>query len=288
MKGSKGFFCALCAAAALALAACAPSGGAEGSLSETQLSLNVGESAVLELTVDDIIILQGVAWSSDDESVAAVQGGTVTAVGEGSVQITAAYGGVTYVCAVEVVHVPAVGLSEEELFLGVGDTASLALLSDGAAQESGVAWSSSDESVARVEGGEVTYLSAGSATITAQYGGKAYPCALTVCEQPVGVYYCRVQVPEMEDVVFEFDLTLNGDKSYTYFRRDSGTPGTEDFIAGETVSESSWRFAAGDTLEFDIGGGTMRMKVEGDSLVSVGEIPTGGMDAALTFRKVGA
>ena len=59
-----------------------------------------------------------------------------------------------------------------------------------------------------------------------------------------------------------------------------------NFIAGETVSEGTWAFGSGGILTFRFTGGTMEMKVSASGLLmSVGEIPTGGMESELTFER---
>ena len=65
-------------------------------LSETELSLTVGESATLTATVTpDNATDKSVTWTSSDPAVATVEGGEVTAVAEGGATITAACGEVS-------------------------------------------------------------------------------------------------------------------------------------------------------------------------------------------------
>ena len=72
-------------------------------LSETQLSLAVGESATLTATVlPEDATDKTVTWSSSDEGVVTVSGGAVTALAEGGATITATCGSVFAECAVTV------------------------------------------------------------------------------------------------------------------------------------------------------------------------------------------
>ena len=92
----------------------------------------------------------------------------------------------------------------------------------------------------------------------------------------------------MENAYFEFDLVLNADKTYTYTRRDNENA-PDGPVAGGLVNSGAWKFGDKNTIVFTYSGGEMRMRVRQDgTLVSVGELPTGGMDAALTFTKTSA
>lgn len=117
--------------------------------------------------------------------------------------------------------------------------------------------------------------------ITAEYEGKTYECDLTVCASPAGAYYADIIVTEMEDAYFEFDLAINADKTYRYYRRESS-----EMEAG-LVNSGTWKFEDKNRIVFTFSGGEMRMRVgTNGALISVGELPTGGMDAELTFNKV--
>ena len=272
----------VCLFAVSAFSACGQGQNNAGSLNYPVLQLNVGESKELELTENDIIILQGVEWSSDDESVATVKNGLVTAVGAGSATINASYNGRIYACIVTVKAVSVTALSNTELFLIIGKEKTLSLLKDGEQIRDGIEWSSSDEEVAIADNGNVLCLSAGECRITAKYEGEKYICELTVYPAPYGAYYSRVKVEEMDGSVFEFDLTLSENGTYKYSRRDSGSESDGNFIAGEEVNEGTWAFRDGGIIVFTFNGGEMEMQYSSDGkLTSVGQLPTGGMDSEL-------
>ncbi|MDE0356346.1 MAG: Ig-like domain-containing protein [Gammaproteobacteria bacterium] len=122
-----------------------------------------------------------VAWSTDDPSVAAVDGtGVVTAVANGSATVTAASGGLDGTAAVavtqqatrvEVVPVP-------DTLRRYGDTVRVAVRAFDAnghpAPPSALDWTTSDSTVAVVDGtGLVTAVGNGSATISAGPGETA-------------------------------------------------------------------------------------------------------------------
>ena len=71
-------------------------------LSETTLTLEIGDTETLTATVTPADTTDTVEWSSSDETVATVENGVVTAVGRGTATITATAGGASATCTVEV------------------------------------------------------------------------------------------------------------------------------------------------------------------------------------------
>ena len=152
-------------------------------LDKTSLSLAIGESATLTATVKpDDATDKTVAWSSSDESVAKVDNGKVTAVKSGKATVTAKCGVKTAECAVTVtVPVSSITLDKTTLSLVIGESFTLtATVKPDDATDKTVTWSSSDESVARVDNGKVTAVKSGKATVTAKCGVKTAECAVTV------------------------------------------------------------------------------------------------------------
>lgn len=160
-------------------------------LTKTELTLAEGGSEKLTATVEPANATnQTVTWSSNNEQVATVADGTVTAVKEGTAAITVktADGNYQATCAVTVkpqnvlvTHISVTGTAS----LYVGDTAKLtAKVEPTNATNPAVTWSSNNESVATVgTDGTVTAVSAGTATIraTAQDGSNVSgSCGVTV------------------------------------------------------------------------------------------------------------
>lgn len=158
-------------------------------LDKSSLELTVGESATLTATVTPAG--QTVTWSSSDPSVATVEGGVVKAVKAGEATITAMAGEASATCLVTVKdkggdepgpdNPPAsvtIRLDKDSLELMEGESATLTATVTPAGQT--VTWSSSDPSVATVEGGVVTAVKAGTATITAKAGEASATCQVTV------------------------------------------------------------------------------------------------------------
>ena len=162
-------------------------------LNPTTLTLTRGETGKLTATVTpDNADNKTVTWSSSDASVATVDNdGTVTAVKVGTATITATTrdGDKTATCTITVssISVESIELDRETLALTRGETGKLtATVTPDNADDKTVLWSSSNASVATVDGnGTVTAVSKGTATITAQAGGKMATCAVTVNPIPV-------------------------------------------------------------------------------------------------------
>ena len=161
-------------------------------LDKTTLSLAVGESAILTATVKpDDATDKTVTWSSSDESVVKVDNGKVTALKSGKTTITAKCGGKTAECSVTVtVPASSVTLDKTYLSLSVGETAQLtATVKPDDATDKTVVWSSSDESIAKVDNGKVTALKIGFATVTATAASFSVSCKVTVIHPDNIIYY---------------------------------------------------------------------------------------------------
>ena len=156
-------------------------------LSQTELSLVKGATATLTATVlPSDATNQKVRWSSNNTSVATVENGTVTAVsaGNATIAVTTEDGNHTATCEVTVtVPVTGVTLPQTELSLVKGATATLtATVAPSDATNKKVTWSSNNTSVATVENGTVTAVSAGNAsiTVTTEDGNHTATCSVAV------------------------------------------------------------------------------------------------------------
>lgn len=146
------------------------------------LDLDVGQTETLTAEVDPSSYTDLVVWSSDDEDVAVVENGVVTAVAPGTAVITAAVGSVSDTCTVTVnnARVISVTLDRTELTLLKDGSTTLTATVAPAGADQIIAWSSSDETVAAVENGVVTAVGAGETIITAEAGGVKATCVVTV------------------------------------------------------------------------------------------------------------
>lgn len=90
--------------------------------------------------------------------------------------------------AIPVLEAKSIILSEEQLALEIGESATLTATCDPEAVDSTeIEWKSSDEKVATVKAGKVTGKKEGTATITASVGGKKATCKVSVTK--AGVEY---------------------------------------------------------------------------------------------------
>ena len=154
-------------------------------LDQTELSLTVGESAKLD--AGDAAKLK---WTSDNEDVATVHAGTVSAKAAGTANITvSSEDGSSQVCAVTVTDklITAITLGSSSIRLGLGKTIQLsASFTPADASDPTLKWSSQDENIALVdEKGFVTGQSAGTTNIIcSSNNGVTASCAVSVEEAP--------------------------------------------------------------------------------------------------------
>lgn len=154
-------------------------------LSATELTLTVGDTAELTATIspEDSDETE-VSWSIEDDAVASVEAGLVTAIAPGQTTLTATVGSVSAECTITVkgIDVEAIELSHSEASLGIGATLQLtATVTPENATNKSITWSSSDEAVATVdEAGLVTGVAEGETTIMAEADGIFGLCTITV------------------------------------------------------------------------------------------------------------
>lgn len=117
-----------------------------------------------------------ISWSVKNTSIAYFNGQTLMTQKAGSTQIVASYGGLTAEIALTVtdaVTLSHITVAPASLTLKVGESGNLAVtahLTDNSSHTAtSCQWTSSNQSVAYVSGGNVTARGAGSATITASY-----------------------------------------------------------------------------------------------------------------------
>ena len=180
-------------------------------LNASSLNLEIGAERQLEAEISpDNATVQTVSWSSNKPNIATVDAnGKITAKGSGTSMITATVDGKTADCQVTVsTPVTGVTLDKTEMTLTTGQTGQLkATVEPDDASNKDVEWSSSDPEVATVNGGEVTAVGPGTATITVttEDGNKTASCTVTVTQLVTGV---KLDQTEMTLVVGETG-TLN-------------------------------------------------------------------------------
>ena len=157
------------------------------SLNISKLTLIKGQSETLVATIDPADATVGTpTWSSSNTNIASVENGKVTAVGGGNATITVKAGEKVAACQLTViVPIETIVLNQQSLTLGEGDSFALkATLTPKDASDKTITWSSSDESVASVDqGGVISAIRQGTATITAKAGDKEATCVVTVIKR---------------------------------------------------------------------------------------------------------
>ncbi|MED9969809.1 MAG: Ig-like domain-containing protein [Ruminococcus sp.] len=164
-------------------------------LSSTSCKLGVGDSLTLNATVTPAG--SAVSWKSDNENVATVSGGKITAKSNGTANITASLtNGTSAVCAVTVYDAPSsVITNPQKLTLGVGEiyTISESTNSGSYANAANLKWTSSNSSavsITKTSGNkaEIKALKSGSSDVTISlYNGLNASCAVTVKPAPSSV-----------------------------------------------------------------------------------------------------
>lgn len=158
------------------------------------LNMNIGESASLTLQMLPSNANEKLVWESDNESVARVVNGDITAVGVGVAKIKVKGKNVTSnevtITVIDKYAVTGVKLNEKSLTLEVGKSGKLiATVLPEDARDKTVTWSSDKESVATVNEGVVTAVSPGTATIKVAAGAGAFTatCSVTVTERLIPI-----------------------------------------------------------------------------------------------------
>ena len=153
-------------------------------------------------------------WSSSDESVAAVSDAVVSGIKEGTVTITvkASVGNAQKTISVEVIEpATSVTLSEESAVLWTGDSKTVtATVLPKEATYKDVTWQSEDESIATVENGVITAVSAGETNIVA-----VSHCKKASAKIAVTVRQAATQIKLSNEKI---SLDENGDEQYSKYQ----------------------------------------------------------------------
>lgn len=171
-------------------------------LDVTALALTVGEEYTFTVTTVPADI-EGLTliWTSSDENIVSVDNGTVTALAEGTADITVSGGNnVSATCKVTVspdeeveIEADSITLNTVSINMLVGENLALTatVLPENTTDKT-VSWTSSDGNIASVdENGTVTAANTGTATVTATtVNGKTAECTVTVHAAPeIGDYF---------------------------------------------------------------------------------------------------
>ena len=164
------------------------------SISQPTAEMLIGETVKLSAIISPSnATSKEVVWASSKQSVATVsQDGLVTAITEGTSNITATAGGKVGSCVVTVskgvITVTSIELNKSSLELVEGDSATLsATVKPDDATDKTVTWTTSDASIVTVDGGKVKAQKEGQAIITAKAGDKTATCTVVVTKKVIPV-----------------------------------------------------------------------------------------------------
>lgn len=171
-------------------------------LNLSEYTLEVDETLQLFAQTGDPEDNPKVSWRSSDEEVASVdQNGKVTALSEGDCVITAsADDGRSASCTIHVkaktIYIESLTVSPTEVTMNPGGTVTLSaeILPENTTDKT-LTWESSDTAVATVEGGVVTAVSVGTATVKVTCGTLSASCAVTVSEPQGGLEKVDMGLP---------------------------------------------------------------------------------------------
>lgn len=167
-------------------------GGVTVTLNRSTLSLFVGDSVNLTAGGGN----GAYSWSSNNTSVVTVSNGVVSAVGKGNATVTVSSNGTTASCPVTVQDY-SLSLSETYISLFAGENRTLS--ASGAPSGTTVNWSSGDSKIATVSNGQVSAVSAGSTTISAQFsqGGRNYSATCQVNVSKTGITLSQYSISNL-------------------------------------------------------------------------------------------
>ena len=185
-------------------------------LSASELTFTAKGTQTLTATVTPDGCTEKVTWESNNNSVATVNNGAVTAIANGSAVITATCGNYSASCNVSVsgivepIPCTSIALNESNiLFSEIGETKTLTATVTPSDTTDVITWDSSSYSIATVNNGVVTAVADGECVITATCGSHSASCSVKV-ELPE-----PSEIPEGANVIVE-DYAPNGEAFTLY------------------------------------------------------------------------
>ena len=238
------------------------------SLNKTTLSLRKQSTETLVVSYDPINTTDDktVTWTSDNEEVATVSGGTVSALKEGTATITATVGSCTVQCVVTVekettepVKKPLTAISLDKATLnlkqGSTDTLSVTYAPGDTTDDKTVTWTSDNEEVATVSGGTVSALKEGTATITATVGSCTAQCVVTVEK-------------EATEPVKKPLTAISLDKATMNLKQGSTDTLSVTYAPGDTTDDKTVTWTSDNEEVATVSGGTVSALKEGTATIT--------------------
>ncbi|WP_454192997.1 Ig-like domain-containing protein [Paenibacillus sp. Marseille-Q7038] len=242
--------------------------------SEQSFFMNVNGTKQIDLKAvypDDteVNVTEKAVWTSSNEKIADVINGKVYANASGSVTITAKYSNQTVEIPVDVEVARHLDIDKEELGLKVGGTYTfkvMAAFANGVIEEvtNKATWTSSEESVAYVESGNLTAYKSGKTTVKATYGGKTVEVAVSV-DIPT-----KVALANKKGVVpVDGTLQANVIATYTEDREEIVTDKADWSSSNEKIAEVT---SGGLITGIKTGKATITAKYQGKTLTMAVEV----------------
>jgi len=224
-------------------------------LSDSNLTMEISETRYLTATVSPYdAVDKSVTWTSSNSSIVTVDNGFIEAISDGTATITAkTSNGVKAECKIKVNEIVPRGLAlyPSAFTLTEGSSKQIeADISPTNAKNKTITWSSSDESVAKVDNsGNVTGVEEGIATITAKTSnGIAKTCTVTV--EPV--------VPD--------SVTLNSTSKKVYIGDSFKLKAT---VSPSNAKDKSVTWSSSNSAVAKVSGGTVTALSEGSAYITV-------------------
>ena len=218
---------------------------------KTKLQLTVGDEVTLSFTIlPEEAADTKVELTAGDATILSIDGLKVTVLKEGETKVTAKAGDKTVEIPVTVkaAEIPVTGVSLDKtalaMTIGDADVQLTATVKPDNATDADVDWSSSDVSVATVDGAGIVHAVAdGTATITAKAGGKTATCTVTVSKKAASISFAVTAINKtVGDVAFKNAPTIEGDgtvESYSSSDTNVATVATDGTVtikgAGSTT-----------------------------------------------------
>ena len=151
----------------------------EWSLSDTQRELAPGEQFELTL-VNQFGQKAEPEWVADCEGVVQIDGGTITAVGEGTALVSCEWDGEYFDCLVEVVdRDESWAISHTDVTISVGESFRLRVRNS-AGETADVDWSASKSGYVTISGNQITGQAKGTVTVSCEFEGRTFSCIVRV------------------------------------------------------------------------------------------------------------
>lgn len=181
-------------------------------LSDENLTININQTKTLTANTNNNNLYL-FTWSSSDKEIATVSKGVITALKPGNVEITVSVKKkgsakvlATKTCKVVVLN-KSLTLDKSEMTISMSESKT-GVIKATITDDAPITWTSSDETIATVEGGVVTAIKAGTVTITAKSGDLEATCIVNIYKN-----YFSLNATEVIEINESKKLEVKGELS---------------------------------------------------------------------------